>query len=126
MLTIFELTPIAKPRMTQSDKWNKRPVVMAYWAFKDELRLQAQQFGFTLGDAFKVSFCIPMPKGWSKKQRDKMLGKPCTVRPDLDNYVKSTMDSLLPDNDSGVWFIQAQKTWAIEGMIAIENLEVKG
>lgn len=124
-LVIFEITPVAKPRMTQSDKWQTRPATSRYWAFKDELQLQARQFGFTLSEAFKVSFCLPMPASWSKAKRDRMLGSKHAGRPDLSNLLKAVEDSLLPDDDSGIWFIQAQKTWAIEGMIAIENLEVK-
>ena len=27
----LNITPVAKPRMTQSDKWKKRPIVEKYW-----------------------------------------------------------------------------------------------
>ena len=35
---IFRVTPIGKPRMTQRDRWKKRPPVVRYHAFKDQLR----------------------------------------------------------------------------------------
>ena len=33
----FNVNPVAKPRMTQRDKWKKRPVVDKYYAYKDEM-----------------------------------------------------------------------------------------
>ena len=35
----LNIVPVAKPRMTQSDKWKKRPVVQKYWKYKDDLKL---------------------------------------------------------------------------------------
>jgi len=36
---IYNINPVPKPRMTQSDKWKKRPPVLRYFAFKDECRI---------------------------------------------------------------------------------------
>src|SRR5690606_40401818 len=60
-------------RMTQRDKWQKRPAVMRYRAFCDELR--ARNCTFPESDSH-VIFHIPMPKSWSKKKRAEMLGQP--------------------------------------------------
>ena len=37
---IYDITPCPKPRQTQSDKWKKRPPVLRYRAFADEVRLK--------------------------------------------------------------------------------------
>lgn len=34
----YPIVPVPKPRMTQRDKWQKRPAVMRYRAFCDEVR----------------------------------------------------------------------------------------
>ena len=35
---IYYINPVSKPRMTQRDVWKKRPVVVKYHAFCDEMR----------------------------------------------------------------------------------------
>jgi len=42
----FNVTPIGKPRMTQSDRWKKRDCVVRYFNFKDEIRRQMGDFVF--------------------------------------------------------------------------------
>ena len=37
----INIQPVAKPRMTRSDRWKKRPVVLKYWQFKDALKEKA-------------------------------------------------------------------------------------
>ncbi|HHE6457291.1 TPA: RusA family crossover junction endodeoxyribonuclease, partial [Proteus mirabilis] len=34
-MKVFNIEPVPKPRMTQADKWKKRPPVLKYFAFKD-------------------------------------------------------------------------------------------
>jgi len=119
----FEIVPVPKPRMTQSDKWKQRPVVLHYWQYKDELQRQAKEWDFELGPAFRVSFYLPMPKSWSKKKKAEMQGRPHQTTPDLDNLEKALTDSLLPQNDAGVWCKISQKLWDYNGSIIIGNLE---
>ena len=118
---IFRIDPVAKPRMTQSDKWKQRPAVLTYRAFCDLLRLQAQQEGFALGDRVGISFSVPMPRSWSKKKKLEFNGTPCQAKPDLDNLCKSVLDALMTE-DKFVWKLQAEKRWSITGMIEILNL----
>lgn len=113
--------PVAKPRMTQADKWKKRAVVEKYWSFKDKIKLQAKQQGFKLGKAYKVVFYIPLPKSMSMKRKEALIGKPHTSRPDLDNMLKSLNDCLM-DEDSSVHYVVCSKKWAIGGKIIVENL----
>lgn len=116
--THYPITPMGKPRMTQRDKWKKRPVVLRYRQFKDDCR----RHGVTLHDAMRISFRIPMPTSWSKRKRDSMRGKPHRQRPDLDNLEKALLDAVLTE-DSAVHTMHADKTWADEGSFLIWNLE---
>jgi Holliday junction resolvase RusA-like endonuclease len=90
---VFEITPVAKPRMSQKDVWAKRPCVLKYRAYCDELRLQAGKW--ELPYSFAVTFVCPMPKSWSKKKRAEMEGKPMQTTPDNSNLLKALEDALL-------------------------------
>lgn len=119
---VIRINPMGKPRMTNRDKWAKRPVVVRYWAWKDELLLKAP--GFFLPDNFSVEFRIQMPKSWSEKKKKRMFLQPHKVKPDLDNCIKSLLDSLTVEtNDSYIWKITASKVWDREGSIIISWLE---
>ena len=114
-MKIYPITPVAKPRMTQRDKWAKRPAVLKYRAFKDECKLRQ----VALAESFRVIFYIPMPESWSEKKKQRLDGTPCKAKPDIDNLCKALMDAVLPD-DSAVWHIQAYKIYARQGAIGIE------
>ena len=112
---IYDITPVPAPRMTRSDKWKKRPCVMRYFAFRDEVRLKKVKFGNN--DA--VFFYLTMPKSWSKKKKAEMIGKPHTQVPDIDNLLKALLDSLYED-DSHIYAIGgAYKYWDDVGSIEI-------
>ncbi len=115
------LTPIPKPRMTQRDVWAKRPCVLRYRAFCDELRLHAKAQGFTLPERFAIRFWMPMPKSWSEAKKAKMLHKPHQQKPDLSNLLKAVEDALL-DEDERIYEVHASKRWAAIGAIEIEEL----
>ena len=67
----IELAPYPKPRMTQSDKWKKRPVVVKYWNWKSSL----QKYGINFDSGqVDVIFFVPMPKSWTKKKCLEMDG----------------------------------------------------
>lgn len=111
----YNVTPVPKPRMTQRDRWAKRPAVMRYWAFCDEIR----DAGCTLPEfGAHVTFHMPMPKSWSKKKKREMLGQPHKQRPDWDNLAKALQDAVMPE-DSVVWNMQVTKVWAEKGGIEI-------
>lgn len=109
------VAPVAKPRMTRSDKWKKRPAVVKYFNFKDDLRSQVKG---SLDPKFSVIFFIPMPKSWSEKKRVAMFRLPHQQRPDIDNFLKSWMDAMCED-DSYIYDVRAQKYWAYEGSIEL-------
>ena len=113
---IYPITPCPKPRMTQRDKWEKRPRVLRYRAFCDECRLR----GVTLPtQGASIHFVLPMPKSWSKKKRAEMNGQPHQQKPDVSNLLKALEDAVLVD-DSVVWhYAGMTKTWGEEGCIEI-------
>jgi len=116
----FNGTPVAKPRMTQADRWKKRPVVEKYWRFKDAIVATAKQQDFKLGAAYKVTFVMPLPKSMSMKQKRLRHNKPHMIRPDLDNMLKSLNDCLM-EEDSSVHYITCKKIWGASGKIIVEN-----
>jgi len=59
---VFDITPMGKPRMTRRDKWSKRPVVQAYWAFKDECKYHGL---YIPESGSEITFVLPMPKSWT-------------------------------------------------------------
>ena len=113
--------PIGKPRMTQADKWRRRPVVLAYRAWADKARYAMRaaptaigvqvdgQFPAGLYDVSWMAF-IAMPASWSKKKKDALRGKPHFGKPDRDNIDKAILDSLFPD-DRGVTSGALHKFW---------------
>ena len=115
----YEIKPVPKPRMTRRDKWRKRPCVVRYHAFKDQVRVS----GIKLPDGGAwILFKVPMPKSWSLKKKAEMLGTPCRSVPDVDNYLKALLDACYLD-DSCVWDIRVTKQWATEGAIEIREIE---
>ena len=114
----YPITPVPKPRMTQRDKWAKRPSVLRYRAFCDEVRLRhvsVEEHGT------QVTFVLPMPKSWSKKKRKEMNDKPHKQTPDLDNLCKALLDAIFTD-DSHISSIVLFKVWGETGGIRICQL----
>jgi len=115
MVTI-DIDAVSKPRQTQSDRWRKRPCVVKYRAFADELRLKCKLQKVEVTDSLDVKIVVAMPKSWSKKKKERMCGAPHQQRPDIDNFCKSVMDSLL-EEDSAVADLKAVKRWGHTGSI---------
>ena len=114
----LNVIPIGAVRMNRADAWKKRPAVLRYWDFKNELKKQAELVNYELGEYLDVVFFLPMPDSWSTKKKERMNGLPCKVKPDIDNIKKGFLDTL-KKNDSDVWFVTAKKYWAFRGSILI-------
>jgi len=116
------VVPTPKPRQTQSDRWGKRPCVVAYRHYADCVR---ERLGIERGESFDlpqpctITFGMPMPKTWSKKKRITLLGTPHQSKPDIDNLAKGFLDAILPD-DSQVWNIRLIKLWSPQPFIQID------
>lgn len=114
----YDIEPMAKPRMTRSDKWNKRPIVCQYRAYKDEIRLRKVQVPES---GAHITFVIPMPASWSNKKRDAMDGQPHQQTPDVDNLHKGLLDAVFSD-DCQVWDHRITKIWGEVGAIIIQDM----
>jgi len=117
----FVIEPVAKPRMTQRDKWAQRDCVVEYWAFANKLTELTNKQYFALPDYFDIDFYISMPKSWSEKKKLDFDGKPHQVKKskDRDNLLKAVQDVLRPDNDGQIWGGRVCKWWSREGGIKI-------
>lgn len=113
--------PIGKPRMTQADKWKRRPCVLEYrrWADKARETLVREITAGLLGTdnklpkgIYDVSWIayIGMAESWSKKKRALLSGKPHFGKPDRDNIDKAILDALFSD-DRGVASGALIKNW---------------
>ena len=120
---ILDIIPVAKPRMTKSDKWKKRQSVLKFFAFRDAVRqeiLKGTELDFI---PYDIEFHIQTPKSWSKIKKKEQWGKPHLSRPDLDNFVKAWNDSVF-EEDSLVWQFRATKIWTGNpGYIAVYPLD---
>ena len=121
VLVIENIKPIGKPRMTQRDKWAKRDCVNNYYQYKDILTSEALKQKYTLGNNVEILFQLPFPNYWSKKKKKEMVNKPHQIKPDIDNLIKSVLDSL-SNNDQTVFKVFAVKSWAEKGKIIIKNV----
>lgn len=131
MTAIFiPITPVSKPRQTKRDRWAKRPCVVKYRAFADELRRQVEekypggiaQFRREVeATGLAAMFHISPPKSWNQKKRLAHFGEPHRGTKDVDNLLKSVMDALF-EQDCVVWRVFSAKMWATEEGITISPI----
>lgn len=114
-MQLYDICPLPKPRMTQRDRWAKRPAVLRYRAFCDEVRLRGVALPVCCSH---VTFVMPMPPSWSKKKRAALAGQPHQQKPDADNLLKALMDAVYHD-DCAVWDVRVTKLWGETGSIKI-------
>ena len=70
----------------------------------------------------RIDADYPMPKSWSKRQKDEARGTYCENKPDLDNVEKAVLDALNGvawDDDKSVVVLIARKVWADTGGVEI-------
>lgn len=116
--------PMGKPRMTQRDRWNQRPVVLRYRAYCDLIRACA---GAVPADPFYlvVYAHVAMPGSWSRKKKEALRGRFCRQRPDYDNIAKAVGDALFRE-DSVLGGGQCLKFWCAEGQQRTEVMVLCG
>jgi Holliday junction resolvase RusA-like endonuclease len=117
----LNINPVAKPRMTQSDKWKKRPVVQKYWDFKKELKMLCFLCRWQPKDDLEVTFVLPMPTSWSERKKKKTEGKAHKSRPDLDNLIKAFKDALLIEDSHVHTYHNMKKIWGRTGAIIVKR-----
>lgn len=101
--------PMGAPRMTQRDRWKKRPVVVRYHAFKDQLRLSCKGHPADPQEVSWIAY-LPFPKSYSVKRRRDLAGCPHRLKPDRDNIDKAILDALFP-NDARIAEGWIKKFW---------------
>lgn len=101
--------PMGKVRMSQRDKWAKRPVVVRYRAYHDRLR----ELGVTLEPGDGVHFYIQVPQSWSMKKKHEHDLRPHQQKPDLDNLLGGLLDAVLPEDKTFWSFGRTSKRWTI-------------
>jgi Holliday junction resolvase RusA-like endonuclease len=118
-IRIYPITPSPYVRQTRADKWKKRPSVLKYRAFRDEVALHIKELP---ADFFHVVFLIPVPMSWSEKKKAKMIGRPHLGTPDKDNLEKGLFDAVYRFGDDGhIWNSSSTKLWAGIGAIIIAD-----
>jgi Holliday junction resolvase RusA-like endonuclease len=113
----YAITPCPKPRMTRADKWKKRPCVLRYREFCDQVRAA----GIKLPECgASVTFFLPMPESWSEAKLEQRYGTPHQQRPDLSNLLKALEDAVYGE-DSVIWsYAEVRKIWSDQGSIRVE------
>jgi Holliday junction resolvase RusA-like endonuclease len=121
LVAVLDVEPIAKPRMTRRDKWAKRPCVLRYWDFCDELGLKIAELDKELYEPGELAlvFVLPMPHSWSIKKRKKMLGQGHQQRPDLDNLVKAYKDAVFKEDSHVYKYPYMMKVWGETGAVIV-------
>ncbi len=116
MMELYKINPIPKPRQTRSDVWKKRPCVMRYRAFADQVRFAKIKLPES---GANVQFFIAMPDSWSEKKKAQYNNTRHQQRPDLSNLLKALEDAVHGE-DSHIWhYSSVCKLWAYEGAIRI-------
>ena len=112
--------PVGKPRMTRSDKWRKRPAVLRYRTFCDQLREATPRKVFCLDVyAIEVKAFIAMPASWSKRKKQAHAGTSHRSKPDWDNIAKAVCDALF-EEDCAISDGLTRKRWCYESEQRLE------
>ena len=65
----------------------------------------------------QVAFYMPVPKSFSNRKRNQLLGSPHVKKPDADNlvkFVKDCLNGIAWHDDSQVWVVEARKVYGPE------------
>jgi hypothetical protein len=116
-INMIVLTTIKK-YLAKNILWKKRPCVQKYYEYKDLVRLHKVRVPEA---GHHIIFVLSMPKGWSKKKREAMNGKPHQNKLDLDNLLKALYDSVY-EEDKHIWDTRVTKIWGKNGKIIIKKM----
>jgi len=115
----YRIDPVSKPRMTRRDRWAKRPAVLRYWGYKD----QVIKSGIYIEDSgAHITFILPMPKSWSAIKKNQMRMQAHQQKPDKDNLEKGLLDAIF-EEDCRVWDSRVTKLWGDHGEIWIDKIK---
>ena len=117
------IDPYPKPRMTRADSWKRRPCVVRYWAYKDNLKKLSKELNYRPGETLSLTFIIAMPKSWSNKKKEALNGKAHKQKPDLDNLIKAFKDCLMVEDSHVHTYPFMRKIWGFTGKILVHRSE---
>ena len=127
MINIFypaKPKPAPRPRVTKFGTYNNKD----YTNWKNGLKLLAKskiKKPLETDIFLKIDFFFEIPKSWTKAKKEK--AKWHNLKPDIDNLIKSVMDSfngVVYKDDGQVVVIQARKQYANFTGVKIEIEEV--
>lgn len=123
MRIIIPGPPLGKPRMTQRDKWKKRPNVVRYREWCDRIH---EAVGDSLPAAEQVAEVnwtayFEPPKSWPKRRRVAAMGTRHRSKPDRDNIDKAVLDCLF-EHDERIPDGTLRKRWDWMARLEIEIL----
>lgn len=120
---------VPKPTMTKSDAWRKRPIVLAYRAWADHIRMQVTRQGVVLPSDQQVTLFswtayFKPADSWYKTKAGRLraeavMGQQHRFRPDSANILKGLEDILFPAGDSGLACGSYIKLWGPEEYVEI-------
>ena len=118
-------TPVAKPRMTQRDKWKQRECVMRYREWCDRVRAVVGDhlpLAVDIAELNWVAYFKPAAS-WSKKRQRAAIGQIHRQTPDRDNIDKAVLDCLFKD-DSGIGVGKIEKRWDWNARLEVEIITI--
>jgi Holliday junction resolvase RusA-like endonuclease len=116
------VSPMGKPRQTQSDKWKQRPVVIRSRLIADQIR---ESFGLKPMEKFESAGKIAVYAYFQTNNPDRFNNLIHTVKPDASNVLKLVEDSIL-DHDEKLHSVECVKEWTErESSLVIFLSEVK-
>lgn len=120
---IFEIDPVAKPRMSQRDKFAPSKAARKYFKFASKLRAMAGLKRYQITLPLSITFIAPMPKSWSEKKKKRLNGELKPTKPDLDNYIKAFKDALAKNDEWVSHYGDMKKIYGYTGKIIIHVKE---
>lgn len=113
-----DAAPVAKPRMTQRDKWLPSKPAQRYFSWANIVGLLGNRlFLVPIGRpvTLSVTFHMPFPRSYSRARRRELVGRPHHLKPDIKNLIAGVEDALNGiawKDDALIWeYYRCQKFW---------------
>jgi hypothetical protein len=106
-------------RQTQSDKWKKRPCVLAYREWCDLARKCCPNIAAAeLISWLNIKAIYTPPESWTKAERARAIGQRKRTKPDGDNIIKALCDALWK-NDAALGDQAVSRYWGAESLLEV-------
>lgn len=97
------LRPPGLKRLLRIERYNEYKIAVSAEAKRQQFKIPATGAGIT--------FFIPCPKTWSAKKKKQYHGTFNQSTPDLDNYLKAFIDSLVSEDKYIAHYAYLEKRW---------------